>query len=377
MRKTTALLCSLGLGLLVGCGEGVVTTGAPNDGLPAMMVPGPTLPLGQPIPMGTLGVNLANGVIKNVSAGNIEILSVDVRVTAGNERGGAPNAFLDYTFNIGATTLGSAQNFKPGDLSGVYMASFSVGPNPLTLLPGQEFTAAIRANANTWDNLRLTGLHTKGQQINAQVEITGYTYREVGFPEVILHAPLSIEGPVYSLFRAIPASIKSAATVPNGYSTSALGPLVVVSGYEVVAQGMPHEQIVMDTVSIDWATAGMKYIGNGATLPYAIRVTDPSSPGSLGSNVAVGYSDVLGDHGQIKDAPLEFSLSGTRGVSVSTGVQNARTFSALFNTTSAFTIGVGVPGISTMLVGCTWSDGTREGLPCDPFVPVTGHAVLN
>jgi hypothetical protein len=130
MSKTIAMLFSLGLGFFVGCGEGVVTTGAPNDGLPAVMMSGPTLPLGQPIAMGTIGVNLVSGVIKNTLAGNIEILSVDVRVTAGNERGGAPNALIDCTLNTGATTLGSAKNFKPGDLSGVYAASFSVGPTP-------------------------------------------------------------------------------------------------------------------------------------------------------------------------------------------------------------------------------------------------------
>jgi hypothetical protein len=153
---------------------------------------------------------------------------------------------------------------------------------------------------------------------------------------------------------------------------------VVVSGYEVVAQGMLHEQLVMDAVSIDWATDGLNYIGKNATLPYAIRVTDPSNPGLLGNNVAVGYSDVLeGRHGQIKDAALEFPLSGTRGVSVSTGAQNARTFIATFSTIATFTRGSGLPGISTRLVGCTWGDGTREGLPCDPFVPVNGHTVLN
>jgi hypothetical protein len=153
---------------------------------------------------------------------------------------------------------------------------------------------------------------------------------------------------------------------------------VVVSGYEVVAQGMPHEQLVMDAVSIDWATDGLNYVGNGTKLHYAIRVTDPSNPGSLGNNVAVGYSDVLeGRHGQIKDAALEFPLSGTRGVSVSTGAQNARTFIATFSTIATFTLGSGLAGISTRLVGCTWGDGTREGVSCGQPLPIFGHTVLN
>jgi hypothetical protein len=170
MSKTITALFSLGFGLLVGCGEGVATTGAPNDGLSAMTMPGPTLPLGQPIAMGTKSVNLVNGVIKNTFTGDIEIISVDVRVTVGNERGGAPNALIDYTLNTCATMLGSAQNFKPGDLSGVYTTSFSVGTSPIILPSGQELPATILANANTWDNLRLTGLHTKDQQIGARTE---------------------------------------------------------------------------------------------------------------------------------------------------------------------------------------------------------------
>ena len=374
MSKTTAMLFSLGFGLLVGCGEGVATTGAPNDGLPAMTMPGPTLPLGQPIAMGTKSVNLVTGEIVNTFTFNIEVISFDVKVISGNELGGASSAFI----NCRTKYFGPVVGFKPDDRSGVYTTTVVVGPSPVFLTPNQGLPTNVDGDANVWYNLESTHLHTRDQQINVQAEITGFTYRDAGSPEIILHAPLSIKGPVYSLFRAVPASIKSAATVPSGYSTSALGPLVVVSGYEVVAQGMPHEQLVMDAVSIDWATDGLDYVGNGAKLPYAIRVTDPSGPGSLGNNVSVGYSDVLeGRHGQIKDVPLEFPLSGTRGVYVSTGAENARTFVATFSTTSVFTLGTGLPGISTRLVGCTWGDGTREGLPCDPFVPVNGHTVLN
>lgn len=344
-------------------------------------------PSSQQVAMGTTGIKLATYQLNGSSNEDIQIRDVYLRVTSTNGVTGGPQAFVNYRLVVNGVTYGQATNLDANNTTvpfNLVWAGVNNAGNNLVIAKNQTVAVDVYADANTWDQVQSTGLHTDTLNVTSSVRIATVTYQGVA-SSVIGNATTSIAGNVFSLFRSVFSSVVSAASVPNGYSSQVLTPNTVVSGYTFTASN--QGDAIVNTLQINWFINGVS--STTSTLAYTIYATNPGSPGTLGDVVATGTTPVSGSGTSYSGSFLkQIALPGatvTDGVKITAGSAGSRTFVVAFNVQGSFSAAANISShsIGTQLTNWTWNDQTRgvsTPVNADPNMltaPITGHSVAD
>lgn len=371
--RETSFVVSLILCVFTACSAGIPIG---DSSQPTAVPPHPTssvLPLGEPVAMGTRDVLLVHSTIPGRASAAIEIVSIDLHVTASNGLSGAPSAFLNYRLAVGTSVFSKAQNLDTSSHSSKFDLTFPV-VSPLMVGKNASIDVSFMADVNTWQNLQPTGLHTRTHQINVVAEITGYYYREVGSVNIV-RVPLTSKGKTLSVLRAFPSLVVAAPSAPTGYSTVVITPATITSAYTIVAFGARSERVVQESFQFYWSTSGLASTSD--TLNYAVFATPSSNLNTLGMAVAWGKTNISKTlDGSFETAVNQPGAPALSGVEILTDAIGGETFTVSFGVASSFAPQLNVlHAIGTRLEGGTWNDGTRGPLPLNLPSSIPGHIV--
>lgn len=344
-------------------------------------------PNSQYVAMGTTGIKLATYQLNGSSSEDIQVRDVYLTVTSTNGVSGGPQAFTNYRLVSNGVTYGQATNLDANNTTipfNLVWAGVNNGGNNLIIPKNQQVVVDVYADANTWDNIQSTGLHTNTLKVTSSVRLATVTYQGVA-SSVLGNATTTIAGNVFTLFRSVFSSVVSAASVPNGYSTQVLTPDTITSGYTFTASN--QGDAIVNTLQVSWFINGVS--SSTSTLAYKIYATNPSSPGTLGDIVATGTTPISGSGTSYSGSfSKQIALPGaaaTDGVKVAAGSANSRTFVVSFNVQGSFAAAANISSqsVGTQLTNWTWNDqthGVTTPVNADPnmlIAPITGHSVSN
>jgi len=334
------------------------------------------------VAMGTTGIKLATYQLNGSSNEDIQVRDVYLSVTSTNGVTGGPQSFVNYRLVANGVTYGQATNLDANQTTvpfSLVWAGVNNAGNSLVIAKNQTVVVDVYADANSWDQLQSTGLHTNILNVSSSVRIATMTYQGVA-SSVIGNADTTVVGNTFNLFRSIFSSVVSAGTVPNGYSTQVLTPNTVVSGFTFAASAQGDATV--NTLQINWFVNGVS--STAATLGYTIYATNN---GTLGDVVATGTTPVSGSGTSYSGSfSKQIALPGapvTDGVKIAAG--SNRTFVVAFNVQGSFAAAANISSHSfgTQLTNWTWNDQTRgvtTPINADPnmlIAPITGHSVAD